>query len=427
MTEKQSQLIRKLNFLERLEWEIGNGLPFNAVMHLVIPSVLKESTLKILLEHIKKRHLLLSAKIIHSNGYYEFEHSDQPIFLTYKVLNDEWIHEDQKNKILFNELNTAFDRKSLLIRCCCYVSQKESLLIITLHHAIADGLSGLSLTFELLQMYDHQLLGYEIESYQKPLLPPLESMLPDLCNMQSMPYSSAEGIPNQKNNAQSKTFSHTFSFSRNETKIILAQCKSKDVTVQGLLTAAGILTLLESLQIDVPWEIMTHHLVNMRRYLSPEVSNDEMGCLISQINVPIKIANTETLWDIAHDIASLLGEAIDSGAHFDTLSNLYTWLIQNPTTDCVQEAARVKSPVFSLSNLGKVTLPDLSHPLLVPTELHALVTIHNLYPEKDTLMAVAMTYCESLSIAMLGSTANMTETFLFDFSVKFKKLILKSI
>ncbi len=232
--------LRNLNFVERLEWEIGNGVPFNAVIEVTVPSKIIKSSLKHILSLIQKKHPLLSVRIIHSTDGYEFQTINQTIPLIYKTFTQPRIEEWQKKKLF-------------------------------------------------------------------------------------------------------------------------------------------------------------------------------------------KISLSSTLWEIANQISKNLEEKIESGAHFDTLANLYEWLRQNPSSESVKAMARVNGPVFSVSNLGQVELPNLLHSHLVPKELMALVTVHNLYPHENTLMAVAMTYHQSLHITLLGTQPSVNKAFLSDFSSKFKTLILNAI
>ena len=102
---------------------------------------------------------------------------------------------------------------------------------------------------------------------------------------------------------------------------------------------------------------------------------------------------------MANSASEQLHGSLKAGAHCETLASFEQWINQKPTSDTVRAMARAAGPVFCVSNLGKIEFPNLSNAFLLPKELTALVTAHNLYPHHDTLMAVAMTYRDTLQIS----------------------------
>lgn len=419
--------MRNLNFIERLEWEIGNDQPFNVVIRSMIPSVLSKDTLIESLKLLTEKHPLLSSQVICSNGHLEFKHIDAPIDLQHEIVDHKFLTTELQDKLTTEELNKKFLSETTLFRCHCIVTESKSFLLLTLHHAISDGVSGISLLFDLLYLYEMLSENINAVTHHNKPLPELESMLPNHLDIHAVPYRSTTNEPTKKATESQSTIFHTLTFSYDETALLLDQCKQRKITVQGLISSAGCSVLKKHEDTDTTHEIMTHHLVNIRPLLSTTITPQDLACIISQINIPINISDQSTMWDNAHTISHDLHKRLKQGAHFDTLKELHNWISEHPSSQTIQDTVKCKGPLFSLSNLGKLNLPLSLSPQLIPAEIHAFVTAHNLYPEKNTIMAVAHTYNQSLHLTLLGSHPKITGHELTNLASIMKNSILEAI
>lgn len=419
--------MRNLNFIELLEWEIGNEHPFNVVFTAKIPSKLSEKIFIQSLVSLIRKYPLLSSRVTCSSGHYEFEHIDICPELKYEEIDNTKLTAKLKNNLVNYELNKKFSSDTTLFRCHCVVTKSESLLLLTFHHVISDGISAISILFDLLNTYEALSKNQKIKNHYQKVLPALENLLPNHLNIQARPHRSIRNMTTNKNTESQSTIFHTFSFSRNHTTLLLNKCKQHKITVQGLISSAGCSALRKHQNIDTDYKIMTHHLVNIRPFLDKFISSQDLACIISQINIPISISDTSIILDNAYRISNELHENLKNGEHWNTLKKIDSWIAQHSGSQAIQTGAKSKDLLFSLSNLGKVNMPSTLSPHLTPTELHGYVTIHNLYPEKHTIMAVALTYNQSLHISLLGSYPSITNSELNGLAITMKNCLLETI
>ena len=151
---------------------------FNIVTISRIKGEIKEEILRQALDAVQSIHPLLSSRIIGTLEHLEFTNHGTgkiPLSVVSQGINDNW--ED----VVREELNKTMDSSQVLLRCILLYKQSEinaSYLITTVHHAISDGLSSISLQSEILKCYQIMASGDAIDIDCGAAIPPLEELLP---------------------------------------------------------------------------------------------------------------------------------------------------------------------------------------------------------------------------------------------------------
>src|SRR4028118_1915720 len=151
---------------------------FNIVTISRIKGEIREEILRSALDAVQSIHPLLSSLIVGTLDHLEFTNYGTgkiPLGVVSQGINDNW--ED----VVREELNKTMDSSHVLLRCVLIYKQSEiqtSYLITTVHHAISDGLSCISLQSEILQCYQIIASGNSIDIDCESAIPPLEELLP---------------------------------------------------------------------------------------------------------------------------------------------------------------------------------------------------------------------------------------------------------
>jgi hypothetical protein len=163
--QRIAQRVRPLGAVERLFWLIDRHLPFHFVMTMQVGGSTTPSQWREALVRLQRRHPLLSVSIRENeNGQAEFyTHADAPIAL--RVQNgglSNWPREVEA------ELRQRFDPTvAPLARAVLLHQTDAAVLIISLHHSIADGMSGVYLIRDLMRALSGQDIG--VQSIQNAL------------------------------------------------------------------------------------------------------------------------------------------------------------------------------------------------------------------------------------------------------------------
>jgi hypothetical protein len=151
---------------------------FNIVTISRIKGEISEGILRQALDAIQCLHPLLSSRIIGTLDNLEFTSEGTgkiPLSVVFQSKDESW--ED----VVREELNRTIDSSNVLLRCLLLYKQSEintSYLITTVHHAISDGLSCISLQSQILKCYQIIASGNPLNFDYVPALPSLEELLP---------------------------------------------------------------------------------------------------------------------------------------------------------------------------------------------------------------------------------------------------------
>ena len=287
---------------------------------------LDQSTLRAALDAVQNRHPLLQVRIEETPAGPVFQSEGVPPILLQISdplagkfsLDPEAIH-----AWIEEELVQGIDwRQGPLVRCT-WVRHADEVhhLLLTFHHAIGDGMSGILLLRDLFQAMQSTAQGAKPKA-KKPLqtmTPAIDKRLPKLArgwrgfllsvktvlrlrraDRQLSPVVR-QSIDAEADLGSQRTHVFMRTFDRSFTEQLRAQAKEQNTTVNTVLSAAMSLAMAEELGADESVSLLHRSAVNVRRELDPEVG-EEIGLFVSLLFYRAQLTGTEDVWEIARAI-----------------------------------------------------------------------------------------------------------------------------
>jgi NRPS condensation-like uncharacterized protein len=337
-----------------------------------IKGEIRKEILRQALDAVQSIHPLLSSRIVGTLDHLEFTNQGTgkiPLCVVSQGINDNW--ED----VVTEELNKTIDSSQVLLRCVLIDKASAintSYLITTLHHAISDGLSCISLQSEILKCYQIIASGNSIDIDSRPAIPPLEELLPKwmkgkkgidkgkwfLLKMKLQmllhkpeKLESEETVPIE---SRSCGMSHRF-LEKELTQKLIELCRQEKTTVQGALCAAMLLTVANKISREKLRNIKVscRSYVDLRRRLEPPIKPENMGFLASSLTSLHQIKPQMSFWDLSRDVTKKIESSLKTKDIFKPLMmyrKLIEYYIDNPD----------EFPVtISVTNIGRVNISEV--------------------------------------------------------------------
>ncbi|MDP6466339.1 MAG: condensation domain-containing protein [Pirellulaceae bacterium] len=328
-----AQLNRALSPFETVFWRLAQAGTLDVTMIAAVHGPLSEDTLAAGLRSLRRRHPFLQVRICNTDGptrYVSTEVSDVPL----RIVNRD---ADDCEPIVEEEINNPIDAERGPLARCTWVRHDDSThhLLITFHHIIGDGMSGVFLMRDLVQATAAQPSGStQLPRGSQQIAPPLHDNQPmDL----RLPYRARglRGVWRQVRLVAGITFDdlrlrpparpaadQQAPLHARRTRLIcrtfdpvtvnqlLRKAREQDTTVHGALSAAICLATAKD---NVNTEAMSvkHRCpVNMRQHLDPQVSED-VGMFASMAFYRGRVKSGDDFWALAREIRSSIKHQID--------------------------------------------------------------------------------------------------------------------
>lgn len=337
-----------------------------------IKGEIRKEILRQALDAIQSIHPLLNCRIVGTLERLEFtNHGTGKITLCVvsQGINDNW------QDVVIEEANKTIDSSQVLLKCVLIDKQSEintSYLITTVHHAISDGLSCISLQSEILKCYQIIASGDSIDIDCEPALPPLEELLPKwmkgkkgidkgkwfLLKMKlKMLLHKPETLESEETvpiESRSCGMSHRF-LEKELTQKLIELCRQEKTTVQGALCAAMLLTVANKISREKPRSIKVscRSFVDLRRRLEPPIKPENMGFLASFLTSLHQIKPRMSFWDLSRDITKNIELGLKRKDIFKPLMmfrKIVEYYIDNPDEF---------SLTISVTNIGRVNIAQV--------------------------------------------------------------------
>ncbi len=337
-----------------------------------IKGEIRKEILRQALDAIQSIHPLLNSRIVGTLAHLEFTNQGTgkiPLCVVSQGINDNW------QDVVTEELNKTIDSSQVLLRCVLIYKQSEintSYLITTVHHAISDGLSCISLQSEILKCYQIIASGDSIDIDCESAIPPLEELLPKwmkgkkgidkgkwfLLKMKLQmllhkpeTLESEETVPIE---SRSCGMSHRF-LEKELTQKLIELCRQEKTTVQGALCAAMLLTVANKISREKPRSIKVscRSYVDLRRRLEPPIKQKNMGFLASFLTSFHQIKPQMSFWDLSRDITNNIELGLKRKDFFKPLMMLrkiLEYYIDNPDELLL---------TISVTNIGRVNISEV--------------------------------------------------------------------
>jgi hypothetical protein len=206
------------------------------------------------------------------------------------------------------EMNAPFDagRGPLARLTCLSGAGPGSDLVLTLHHAIADGVSTANLIHELLAWCQARIAGDAPPPLAPlPAPPPLTGVLPPGSRgIRRRPQELALALRQGRGEIAyrwgsrgqrrpipppGQAVTRALSLDHDSTAVLVDRARRQRLTLTGLLSAALLWQVSAVLYQSRPCTMQAIVWVDLRPHLDPPVGSETLGCYISMLRLPIRV------------------------------------------------------------------------------------------------------------------------------------------
>ncbi len=326
---------RKLGIFETAQTISGEYLPFNAVAVISLTNAPKPEIVQRSLKALQARHPLLQMRIAKKKSQYFFVPEGTP-----EIPLDVLRRQDPGHwkSVCEEELNTKFDIENGPLLRCRYLyadgHTDEAEVVISCHHAIIDAASIERLFHELLSLCDTFRRG-EIpqDTSPLPLLLPEEDYFPPRFKglsgkiriLRFMGKQMGEELAYRRNmrgkrkppiQPASRCRILPVQLSLDDTAHLIRRSRQRKVTLNSCLSAAMILSVVRNLYDDQSLPVRYFIFADLRPYLKPPVSRDNLGSYHSMIRLCVPVEKDQDFWDLVLRINRQVYTASKQGEKF---------------------------------------------------------------------------------------------------------------
>ncbi len=357
MNQKKS-LIRPLSSIENA-FTISNDifpLCVVCVLHLSPkPSIEK---VKLSLLALQKRHPLLRAGISKINGKLSFYKIDPVLEIEFETPDK--IDENSWQSITEKALNTIFDKSGPLMKCWYLQNgnNENAELIVCFHHSIIDGISARLILHELLSLIGDTPLPEAFKNESISVFPPNFQKWKLKKRLFAFSFKQMhEEFKHRKNGITSPIPLHStngiLSF-----KLPLDVSRKLSIRIgrEGLSLNTVLLAAISEVLLKHKFVVKDGNIVRLisfadtRSGMNPPVSDQEMGCYVSMLRLPVHLKQNQSLIEFAKSIRKAIFKSSRNGEVF-LMSILSKFLVK-----MVMKMRNMRLGVSALSFIGVLKL-----------------------------------------------------------------------
>jgi NRPS condensation-like uncharacterized protein len=290
-----------------------------------------------------------------------------------------WIEETE------HEFNTVLPSETgPMIRTVLLTSSEATDVLVRFHHVIGDGMSGMYLMRDLLDLSAKISQGINPPLNPLPSRPPIEHLLPPSAKgfsdfiktssligkqLYNIAIQRPKKIPCDHVSDATPAVTHILhhSCSREFTQSLLEKCREKSATVHGAVCTALLKAVAQYI-----WKKNSHassitvgcmSAVDMRRFLDPPVG-DEVGLYASMVITSHKISPHAEFWSLSRGVTESIHHSIAKGEPFVFISLLNKLVPPNaPPSDVARRASEIYPAAILVTNLGRLKMEEKYHNL----------------------------------------------------------------
>ncbi|WP_287276179.1 alcohol acetyltransferase [Okeania sp. SIO2G5] len=342
----------------------------NVVVSGCILGTLSEEIVRQALDLIQERHPRLNSRIVGDLDNLRFETGAKKIPL--RVVDK--YHEEQWQEIVLEESNTKIESSEVLLRGVLIQEQdfsenSTSHLIITIDHAISDGLSSIQLYSEILSYCSKIASGERLVPVSSlPALPSINELLPPstkgfrrniniLLYLLRLQFKLLWHRPKKLGIKKSVPLDSLRSgnvyrnLDANFTQKLVNRCRQEKTTVQGALCAAMMFAAARKIRPDQKTPMSCRSIVNIRKYLKPVVGNEHMGILACGVDSFHTLSTSTSFWELARDVIQQLKVGLKDNGIFIEM------LLMRKFTEVLLSSPSQPNLTVAVSNIGRVNIP----------------------------------------------------------------------
>ncbi|MFJ9855706.1 FAD-dependent monooxygenase [Streptomyces sp. NPDC101150] len=408
LPEPRPQVRRPLSPLERWYWIADRTAPLNGVIRARIHGPLEPPLLRRALDVLQSRHPLLRAAISgdEAGRAPAFRPvAGRPIPLRHVQVPAEEPEADARweREVNEQELAEGIDwRTGPLLRAVAITRKgagrhEEDVhdLLLTAAHCIADGMTGLSLLGEWIDIAAQLTTGEEPSRTSHRALPAAEDLLPRHHRGEAGAAALTALMERDEEEARRlrprrivpsrpvpfdrrRTRMVHRSLTTGELELLVDACKRHGATVHGALAAAMVTAVAQEAGTPEPAHFSIGSPLDFRAELDPAVSYDEAGTYAATLPSRVLYRPGAPLWPMARAISRDLADRRERAEHLSLVTLLDRAGPRTPAeAEPFMRYLDEQGPLnLCLSNLGRSVFPDQVGPWRISdTQLVAGISV----------------------------------------------------
>ena len=338
------------------------------------------------LNQLQQRHPLLQMKISRQGNALSFVKVPNcppiPLKISETANRDDW------RTIVQTAINQQVSHEAPLLHFYYLKVADEAErvdLVAVFHHAMMDAFSGINLLEEMLLLLSGQVA--ELDS-SLPLLEPCEAHFPPelqggsrlakLARFMSAQLGDEFSYRLKSRNGRLPPIHQTATctplvrrLSVDDTRALTRAARRHEVTINSALSAAQLLMVHKYLYDNQVVPLRTMIFANLRPYLKPAISTENLGCYITPTRQTINMPTNPDFWQLAQTIQQNLTNSMRRGDGFlnALMSKMLVKMITERGTErFAATAISYAGPLPLRAKYGDIELLDM-HAFLASTPL----------------------------------------------------------
>ena len=345
--------------------------------------------------HVADIHPLLSVTLDNSNGNYEFIKAIYAVPITLI----KYVGGTQSEDVSWRDLKESFDIEGFPLWKVSFLKGiDEGLLLVTFHHAIADGICGMNLLDHLFQILsdlynEKEPRKIEFDSF----FPPLESLY-SLSRQELKPLDDVKAIPRIP-------YKYTTGFvnlhlDERTTSNILAWTKTQGIKVNATLFGALLLSIRNVMNPDFE-DFKALTVVNFRPFFNPPVSNHLMRLLGIAFPTLLSVKLGDDFKELAKKIHNDIHSQLAQGQHVFQLKRMSQYLSTNPSPEDKWRDDLQTGNTVTLTNIGIIEFTgDYKDSPFKIEELTFTANVQPFFDNRHNLVLAALCFKGRLNLSL---------------------------
>lgn len=270
----------------------------------------------------------------------------------------------------------------------------EGQLLLTFHHAIADGVCGMQLVDQLFKALEQLALGQRPE----PLGVDSSHLLLDGLKGLSTMAAEPEPEPAPREDRHLHTDYVLDHLDAATSSAVIAWARSKGIRVHSVLFAALLLATRTVAGSDPPI-VEANTVVNFRPYLQPKLPRDAMRLTRVCVVTSVPMAAFDDLATLAQFIHKDLYRQLEQGEHVRTVQRIMQRVKRGESGADLWRRARIPEHQLILSNLGRIDWPG-NYGRVSVERLFFIANVELIFDSPDNWLLGSLTYRNQLQLSL---------------------------
>lgn len=343
------------------------GGTYNIVTASHIRGSLTQEIVRQALHKIQSRHPSLNWRIIEEQNCLKFTTQGAqriPLQVVDKM------HEQHWKEILIAQTNTEIDSSKCLMRSVLIPALDEkdtTYLIITIHHAISDGLSAVQLHSEVLTYCEKISLGQDLTQVTPlDILPPLKTLLIDA----PMSSQTNESQTNESHSEidvlgfekwvpiKSRRTGYIYKYlDESLTSRLKKKARENNTTLHGAYCAAMLLATANIIRTNHKIEVLHTNCIsyfNLRPYFQLAISREHLMYAAWEVTSFHTLKTNTLFWDLASNAIQQVRSMINSGVF---INEILAYEVEDAQD--IHYLDKEVVGTLDVSSIGKLNLPEV--------------------------------------------------------------------